>query len=216
MAVLTYNELKVYLGLGTVSSDVEATYTVLMNSAISMVESYIGMAIEQHTVTEYLDGNGSQRIRLKERPVISVSEVNVDSGRLFAADTELDTDEYYLDSSGKTGILVRLGNAFWPNRRVFLPTNLSSTLLPGEGNIKVVYSAGYATVPNDLKLAVALITQQAYQSKAFGQMLSSESHDGYSYTLSGGQGGDNASLAVSAFVPEAARILAPYRPLRIV
>jgi hypothetical protein len=77
---------------------------------------------------------------------------------------------------------------------------------PGEGNIKVLYGAGYAPgkVPLDLQMAVATLCFYAARNMPQGAALSSESLGAYSYSL----------VTVGTDIPEvgsAQNILAKYR-----
>jgi len=51
------------------------------------------------------------------------------------------------------------------------------------GNIKVVYSAGYANVPTPLQLACNMLIAKTRNSRTYGEALVSEKDEVYSYQL---------------------------------
>ena len=88
----------------------------------------------EETLTEVLrQETGEEYLILSRRPVASITSV-VEDG------TTLDTDEYEIDTS--TGLLFRMDG---DDSRIMWPAV----------KITVIYVAGWATVPDDLKLAAA-------------------------------------------------------------
>ncbi len=59
----------------------------------------------------------------------------------------------------------------------------------GSGNIKVAYSAGYASteIPEDIKMATVMLVAQMIRNQPSGSMLSTESLGGYSYSVLSGR-----------------------------
>ena len=114
-----------------------------LHHATNMILTYIDRTIVQTSYTEYRDGTGTPFLNLHHYPLIgNPTTVNVDNDRDFPASLNLDVDDDYLVESAE-GILrivmspiFGLGQAIWPL---------------GVQNVKVVYSAGYATVPRDLE-----------------------------------------------------------------
>lgn len=92
---------------------------------------------------EYLDvSSGQDQLYLKQYPLISIEEVNNDADWLYAASTEVDSDDYAMIED--EGIIQ-------------LKTGIS--LSAGRRAVKVEYTAGYGDaiedLPEDLKEAVA-------------------------------------------------------------
>jgi len=114
-------------------SSVESTYGVLISAASRACLNYLGRDIHLRTLTQYIDGNGHDRFVLDETPVVSITSLSVDTERSFA--TALESTKYRVDS--ETGIVTLYG--------VTLPDVLDC--------VKVVYEAGYDTIPEDIEAA---------------------------------------------------------------
>lgn len=124
----------------------------------------------------------------------------------YGADYALKVDQ--ADGSSKSGLVARLGG--WWDRPFVRTYGLLSPLIgTGTGNIKVGYTAGYATIPMDLELACNLAVARVAGSAAYGQAVASKSYDGYSVSLLGG------ASKVAIFSPDVAAILANYRSLPV-
>ena len=141
------------------SNDVEKTnfYNELIESASSIISNYIGMDYFPTQYTEYMDEIKAGRyVVLKKVPIISVDEVQVNG----VISTIVNTCD------SRTGI-IRFEEK-----------------LPEQANIKIIYTAGYETVPNDLKYACVELVQ--YLQKRMSNSLvgeSSKNIDGGSITI---------------------------------
>jgi hypothetical protein len=176
-------DLATYMGVA--STDLSAALADLaVAAAMASVRSYVDQEItfhQNHSIR--LDGSGTSRLRLPERPVRLVVSVTED-------DTVLAATEYVLRDS----ILVRLGGCAW------------STLNPV--NVAVVYSHGYDTgaidvdvsdsdfdalhIPADLVLATLSAARRTYEHLGATPALAgvrSETIGAYSYTLEDSQAG---------------------------
>ena len=110
----------------------------LINRSYKILEAYLGHAIKSTTYTEYYDGDGTKKLLLRKWPIVSVTSINVDIDRDFASDTVMDSDDYYVDT--ENGIID-----------VWQETGVGPTVFEfGIKNVKIIYVAGYATIPNDL------------------------------------------------------------------
>jgi len=97
----------------------------------------------------------------------------------------------------KSGVIVRLaggstagqGIADWywggGTRKGTLTARMPPVWPKGYGNLKIVYAAGYATIPDDLALAVDQLAVWSWRTAPQGGMaVTSEGYEGYSYSLS--------------------------------
>lgn len=110
----------------------------LINRSLAILEAYIGHGIKSRTITEYYDGDGTNKLVLNKWPLISVTSIHVDSERVFGSDYLMDTDDYYVDTEhGIVEVFQETGSG---------PVSFEC----GVKNVKVVYVAGYATIPADL------------------------------------------------------------------
>ncbi len=223
MALCTLAEVKLPLGIAV--STYDSLLQMCLDTADQSIRDYCKKNFEQTSYTHYYDGHALQDLTLRQRPVISVTSVYLDQkggyGQgpgAFGASTLLSPGSDYLlvidDKTGnysQSGILRRtnLGSSS------SLPLTWSGTLSGGSntafwprgsGNIKVVYVAGYATVPAPVKHACAFLAGRLYLGAGKqGQLASSESLGSYSYSLMNDHGGKYPELATMR------QLLSPYR-----
>ena len=139
----------------------------LIDSASWAANTYTNRLLKSRTLTEYYDGDGSSVLWLNQRPVVSVTSINIDSGYTWGTDTLIDSTDYqvYLDE-GKIA---------------FTGTLLSS----GYRLVKVVYVAGYSTVPYDIERAVQDLAYYWYKQRTDKSVgVSSRSTEGRSVSYS--------------------------------
>lgn len=219
MAIISLDYLKIFLGATTSAKD--ALYTVLADAASKAVKTYTDRDFESATYTEYYNGSGTHLLILRQRPVTSVTSVHVDATgyagdgtNAFASDTLQTVGVDYIlrkerGTQGDSGMLVRLrgfmgqsaaslfgeGVLGWTQRTDGkLAGNLPPAWPRGDGNIKVVYVAGYtaANMPADLKQATAQLAAWMVRNGTYGgDRIQSENMGQYSYTL--GQAGLSSS-----------------------
>lgn len=134
--LITKAEYKSYVGINSPNED------ILIDSLIPKVSQLIKNYCRR-TFVDYIDDpkvdqfNGGEVLYLKEYPVVSVSSVeySVDYGKTYVALAEYDD-----------WVLNRAEDAI-------IPTSASIFQILVNG-YKVTYTAGYESVPEDLKLAV--------------------------------------------------------------
>ena len=158
----------------------------LIEQASGIIDTYCERDFALHeAVTERLDGNGRERIRLAGHPLVSVTSVTVGS-------TPLDSALYEVRPGA--GILERIDRGVWP---------------AGRRNIAVVYTYGFTTPPAAITgivedLVAGALTHAARNRATKG--ASSMSMDGYSVAYS-----ELSRLMVLA--PEQMQTLDRYRPI---
>jgi len=181
MGILTnLNSLKQHMDI-----EDDSDQNTLLNSLIDEVDEVIanelgrGRVAGSHPITsaaatEYYDGQGREQLLLNRRPVTVITTVAVDAGGYynkgtspFASATEWTDGQDFaalrLDASeSNPGILISLQK---PGKSQIMRSGQSSNLgvwPKGRGNIKVTYTAGYATIPNDLRLAANLLVSRTW------------------------------------------------------
>lgn len=112
-----------------VSSD---TLQRLVTAASQFIQTVLNRTIKSQSYTDVLDGRGTRRIFLGNRPVTAVSSVQVD-GLTVPPSPGPGLDGYVWSSSS----ISLIGYAF----------------TRGAGNVVISYTAGYPTVPFDLEQA---------------------------------------------------------------
>ncbi len=158
----------------------------LIGQASDTVDTYCERDFALHeAVTERLDGNGRERIRLAGHPLLSVTSVTLGS-------TLLDSASYEVRPGA--GILERIDGGVWS---------------AGRRNLTIVYSYGYATTPPAIVGIVEDLVAGALAHAARNRATkgaSSMSMDGYSVAYS-----ELSRLMVLA--PEQMQTLDRYRPI---
>ena len=197
MSLTTKATIKTLIGVSDTSLD--AVIDLLIPQAEAIIKGYLKREIEEATYTEYYSGSGDQIIVLNQTPVQSIPSVNEDSGGYYGDGTDVfpassllvEGTDYVLRKDdatntevSKSGILYRIGKA-WPRPYSRLRGQLASAPGLGLGNIKVVYVAGWATVPADITFAANKLVTSMLASRKLQGRVESESIEDYSYTLAG-------------------------------
>ena len=147
--LITLAEYKEAEGLQSAKEDLQINS--LITSVSQLVKTYCGNSIidfysSNKTETFNIDYE-TYAVQLTESPVVSIVSVEM-RGTYREAYTTLTTGayEYFLDEKTDSIIRTTDGSMYknWPR---------------GPGAVKVIYKAGYASTPEDLKLAITdLIT----------------------------------------------------------
>jgi uncharacterized phiE125 gp8 family phage protein len=175
--------LKLYLGIDGAETGEDDLLEALLAYASERIESYCSRRFAEEELTEYIDGDGTDRLVLGRRPVASLAGIYVDSDREFGEDTKLLELERVLYPA--TGIVVWVGGIF-PR---------------GTRNVKAVYTAGYAQIPDDLAAACVKLAASWYAHAKSGA-------DGVRRETLGDYSADYACAELPADVEA---MLAPYR-----
>lgn len=154
-ALTTVADVKELLGITTGAQDNLITRNI--NMATKMILNYCGVSSFRSTAyTEYYDALGGDHLVLRNKPIITLTSLsyrnqwgNNDSW------TALDAELYYTDlSAGLIQTLTPLGGSY--------------------DSWKVVYTAGYATIPEDLAEACARLAANLTQGGVAGQNIKSK------------------------------------------
>lgn len=178
MAWTTLVKVKEYLGITDTASD--TLLTDLLARLQVAAETYLDRKIEQATYTEQYDGDETDRLITLQWPIISVTSVHDDQDRAFGAATLIATADYVLY---KDRGIIRLDGLVFSS---------------GIQNIKVVYTAGYATVPADLAQALIELIADRFRQKE-NQGLESLSIGAYSVSFTGEDLPDEVKATFDAY-----------------
>ena len=124
-----------------------STYDTALEAIKDAVEDWVKGFVDRDLLvtayTEYYDGDGSGLLRVRQYPITSITSIHADPARLFAAATLIPSSDLItdVDQNDNIGIIELYTYRF----------------LRGIKNIKVIYSAGYSTVPDRLQYAVKLM-----------------------------------------------------------
>lgn len=144
MSLTSASNVKAWAGISGSSDD--ALLATLIAACDDAVKSLLlGRVLESAEYVEKCDGHGRDWIILNQRPVTEIEQVKIDADRNFGDGiTAEDTDDYEFD--GDTGMLYRKAGC-WPE---------------GRRNIRVTYTAGYETLPDDVVHAANIIVAEWY------------------------------------------------------
>lgn len=218
MALTTLARAKRALGIATSDTAQDDLLADLILSASAHINKWCRRTFERTTYTEYPRCYGTRKVRFRQRPVLTLTSVYLDSTRTFAAGSLLTVDEDYALINQQ---LVRLSGV-WPmaveNRRGLL----ANKQVPAEGIVKVVYVAGYdppgetpgtpaSPMPEDVIQACNLLIARDLGIAGAGESMQAENLEDYSYLRQRG----GAERDEQGIPPEITGILAPYRRLSL-
>lgn len=161
----TLTDLRTHTGIPASGSD--TILQAMLDAAARVIDSYCtGVTHTDEyfkaggsSVTETHSGRRSRSIRLRRRPVLTISSVSIDS-------SVIDSTLYALRTDGGGGWLETVD---WSdqnyNPRIWRGDLTSPWLWPtGSNNISVTYTYGYSDVPDAVAKACALLAKQFYDS----------------------------------------------------
>ena len=167
-ALTTVAAAKSHLGILAGDTSQDAVLERFINSASARIENYINRKVLKRAYTEYQDGRGNDRILLRQWPADKPTELWDDVDNEFTdPNNQFDAPDFVLEETSDGGIGVVLVDGQRFNR--------------GNQNIKIVYEAGYSTVPYDLQDACLFIVDYLYAIKQDRRVgVSSKSKNGES------------------------------------
>lgn len=244
MALISLSDAKTTLGISGTAEDSKLTIMIAAASAAVQrycgrdfeSQTYGTGATTAYSSggdSGYYNGDNSRFLILRQRPVTSITSIYSDPTGYFgdnpdgayAASTLLVAGtDYALRWDGQLpgastrcsycGIVERL-NSVWTGTWRHRGGEINPTLGNNSGNIKIVYVAGFTTVPSDISYAVTLVVAQMRRTAVFGgEGLSGESWENYSYNLGGSRGG-GAAASAAIHLSGAADILSHWREVFI-
>ena len=182
---LTYSNA----GNGTVAALIDQ----LITDGSAEIERYCGRTFNTATFTEYYDGTATPYLLLKQAPVTSITSVSFIDADGNA--TAYESNQYKYESS--TGKLDLIGNLWggigggwtgaspnysWGNLSGYMGPAYNrdfGTAFPaGFQNIKVVYVAGYSSIPSDLQRAATTYVVGLYLNRRANLALASDAGAG--------------------------------------
>jgi uncharacterized phiE125 gp8 family phage protein len=136
-AMTTLATAKAYLKIPTLETGMDSMIELFINAASDDIERYCQRQFKSQSYTEYHHGRNQNILLLDQYPIISVTELRIDFEADFtSSDSLIDSDDYRIGDANNTIILV--------NGQVFSK---------GFHNIRVIYTAGFSTIPSSLENA---------------------------------------------------------------
>lgn len=152
--LVSWTDLKSALSL---DDEQETEAKRLISIATSRAEHYTGRTLGSEEVTRQYSGNNRRLLVLSDWPVVEIASVYIDQDMDFGSDTEV-TDYKVRDDIGALYRAVR-----WPE---------------GTGNVKVIGTFGYETVPEDLQESIIQLVGYWLDSPTVGWVGSGSLEDG--------------------------------------
>lgn len=172
--LLTLDDYKLLEGINSSANDDKFDY--LLTSVSKLVRTYCGQEFDAYATspgkTDIFDIQWDTHVvQLKESPVISITNVyeregQSDSYQELFRDGTNDSYDWYFDSVTDSIFRTSVSGAYQNWKR-------------GVGSVKVIYLAGYTSIPEDLKLAVAdLVTYYHTNEYKQTQTIGSSTREG--------------------------------------
>lgn len=127
--------LKRYLGIGGSDGSQDALLDALLAGASERIETYCRRRFAMEELEEFYDGPGTALLVLRRRPVVELDALYEDIDGDFGEESLVPPQELILYPN--EGIIRRLVGVFPAAPR----------------SIKVKYTAGYSSIPDDLSVA---------------------------------------------------------------
>lgn len=141
------SDVKAYAGINSNTQDASISY--LIPKVSLYIKNYCGRTLVEYYTTPKVEvfNGGNPEIFLKEAPirVVSAVEYSQDYGKSYSPLVEF--EDYVVDRELEAIAMIKFS---------VLPKSLNA--------FKVTYTGGYATVPEDLKLAVVDLIQYYMRS----------------------------------------------------
>ena len=173
MADTTYSSLdetKAYMGVPVATND--ALLTTFEKVARALINKYCSVTtFLEDTYSEFYDGERETYVVLKHFPIVSVTTLHIDGGRVFDASALIASDEFVIYKDD--GKIELIGVDQFGGVRSIFPR--------GQQNIKVVYVAGFSTTPDDLKVATQMVIDHLFNNRGM-HGVTSESVGGINQT----------------------------------
>ena len=160
-------DVKQYLNIGSGVTTNDVMLQRLITAKSAQIAQYIGRNVGTGTVTEVRNGSGTNQLFLARWPVTAVTSVTIGNYSVPVS------------ANGSAGYTIQLWDGVTiPIKESVLmltagwgvyPTNTfgpyCGLFTPGQANVTVVYTAGFATVPFDIAQACIELVGQTYKQK---------------------------------------------------
>jgi len=153
-ALCTYEDIQLHLELTSDQSH-DDTVNDLINQYTKRFCNWCGVSsFKSASYTEYYDGNGQSILFLKNVPIASIETLADDDSYVWGSDTTVGLTDIRIIQSGK-GIYL-----------------IDDIFTPAIENVKVTYTAGYTTIPEDLKFAAIREVGRAFKHRKDWEVVS--------------------------------------------
>lgn len=187
MALATVEDIRKYLNRSLEDND-EMVLGMYLDGVQQLFETECKRAFDSAEYTHYLDAPGTDKLFPTQYPITAIDSIYQDSSRGWDATSLIDSADYFIDSSEDCIILK------------------SGTFIESKKAIKMTYTAGYTTIPNDLKMVCIIETARMFRRDYENQDLGVKSRN---------EEGLTTSFITDTFLPGTKRVLKRYTARRI-
>lgn len=169
-ALATLEDVRLYLDFDQDETDEDEFLKTLINKASAQIEKRVGTFFKARDIVEDRDGNGGHRMILINRPINSLTEVNIDVQRNFTPSTAITLSAIVVSKEegiiSFEGVISVAASGFFPI---------------GEKNIRIKYNGASILIPADIELgAIKLVAAHFAKAREGGDGIASESVGGRS------------------------------------
>lgn len=172
-ALTSLGSVKEHLGISDSDPSQDNLLVRFINASTEMIEREIDRKILARTYTEFYDGRANNRMLLSNWPIISISELWDDpSGEFTNLNYKLSGSLYSIDGTNdlSVGVILKSPKKFSKASR----------------SIKVVYLAGYSTIPYVIQEACISHVEYLYTVRSDRRLgVSSKSKNGETINFTG-------------------------------
>lgn len=184
-AICELDDVKVYVEIKGHNPKQDDLLKSLINRVTYLFQTECNRIFVSDTYTGYYNGNGDNILYLNQYPITSITSIHEDDDWDWEDEDLIDADDYRINQHA-TGVLIK-----------------DDVFERGEENYKVVYVAGYATIPYDLVQACVEEVVRKYTNKKQIDVNSKSIGDG------------NVAYIQKGLMPVTVKTLAKYKKYNI-
>lgn len=199
--ICTLDDVHSQLSIPSTDTSNDALLVRYINAATAYVNWISGTILPTVFTDEYHSG-GTARIKLFNSPILTISSITEYWGLV----------PYPLVESERGGTVTTYGYSIDNAAQGYISRVWSGVIAPfvgGDNNIVVTYTAGYATVPDDVWLATLQDIQVLYQQTKYGSGASP-------YGAPGAEPNENFTYAPINAFPRLANLLTSSRRVQAI
>lgn len=152
-ALTTLADVKEELGIASSNHTYDNKIRRKINQATEIIEGYTQQRFKRGDYTEEYDGTNESELVLTHRPVNSVASISTRQTATNEDDFDtMEAENYFFD--GPAGILKSALSGFWGRYNRY----------------KVIYNAGYDTIPADVSEACVVLAAYLFQHGTSGNI----------------------------------------------
>jgi len=163
---VSLSDMKDHLDIPSGNTSQDARLTRFITAASDWIEIFLDRSLESASYEHFFDGRANDRFTMKQWPVTAISGVRVNQDSDFSdANDEMDAEDYSIDND----IGIVLINTKFPR---------------GNRNVRIQYTAGYASIPTPIQEATYWIVEFWYNmlgDRRVGQSSKSKGDETTSY-----------------------------------